>query len=121
MADAKPTKRSKPVKDLHGKIFGRLTVISLDPERDGNGKTRWRCLCACGNSTTVLGSNLVRGLTTSCKCYRTECQTKHGMYGTKEYVAWIEAKARCFNPNCHEFHNYQGRGISMDPRWVNSF
>ena len=56
--------------DLVGQQFGYLTVI----ERAENaGKAaRWLCRCKCGNEKIVYGTNLRRGLTTSCGCYRKE-------------------------------------------------
>jgi hypothetical protein len=40
---------------------------------------------------------------------------------SKEYRAWCHAKERCFNPNCREYHNYGGRGITMSKEWSSSF
>lgn len=60
--------------DLTGQQFGYLTVI----ERVENiGKqVRWLCRCKCGNEKIVYGTNLRRGLTTSCGCYRKEKLTQ---------------------------------------------
>lgn len=54
--------------DLIGKRFGRLTVI----ERvENKGKsTRYLCRCDCGKEKIFYTTNLVRGLSTSCGCYR---------------------------------------------------
>lgn len=58
------------LKDLTGQKFGRLTVIS---RAENKGKaTRWNCLCDCGNEKIVYRTNLTRGLTTSCGCFRKE-------------------------------------------------
>jgi len=55
------TFRKKKGKVEIGMRFGKLTVI------DRNYETRkWVCKCDCGNITEVNGSNLIRGLTTSC-------------------------------------------------------
>jgi hypothetical protein len=43
--------------------------------------------------------------------------TKHGMYQTPEYRAWIGMKGRCENPNNASFKNYGGRGIKICDRW----
>lgn len=56
--------------DLTNQQFGYLTVIER-AENKGKG-TRWRCKCKCGNEKIVYASNLTRGLTTSCGCYRKE-------------------------------------------------
>lgn len=39
---------------------------------------------------------------------------------TKEYGAWASAKNRCINPKNKSFASYGGRGIYMDPRWIES-
>lgn len=52
--------------DLTGKRFGRLIAIERADKR--HGKVTWRCLCDCGNETTVIGSQLKSGRTKSCGC-----------------------------------------------------
>jgi len=47
--------------------------------------------------------------------------TKHGMYGTPEYMAWQDMLKRCNNENNQAYINYGGRGISVCPEWTNSF
>ena len=52
---------------LKGQRFGKLTVI----EEDGRGKSGvvlWKCLCDCGNESTVQSDALTRGLIKSCGC-----------------------------------------------------
>jgi len=45
--------REKVTKDLTGKVFGRLTVISITDQRSSNARVMWQCVCSCGNSTIV--------------------------------------------------------------------
>lgn len=45
----------------------------------------------------------------------------HGMYESPEYRVWITMKARCLNPKRSNYKNYGGRGITVCPRWVQSF
>jgi len=45
----------------------------------------------------------------------------HGMTGTPEYVAWQKIQYRCYNPACHNYANYGGRGIRVCDRWNESF
>lgn len=40
---------------------------------------------------------------------------------TRTYNIWCHIKARCLNPNRKAYKNYGGRGITVDPEWVNSF
>lgn len=51
--------------DLTGQQFGKLTVIE---RAESKGRTRWRCVCECGNETVVFTNNLTRLHTTSCGC-----------------------------------------------------
>ena len=55
-----------PLKDWTGRKFGWLTVTAYDGKR--GGKHFWKCICDCGNETTVCQSNLKIGHTTSCGC-----------------------------------------------------
>lgn len=56
--------------DLTGQHYGRWTVLYRVPNKNGN--TYWHCRCDCGTEKDVNASNLRRGLTTSCGCYRDE-------------------------------------------------
>lgn len=58
--------------DLTGQRMGRLTVIGRDLSR--GPKVYWKCVCDCGNTTSVQTFNLIFGMTHSCGCYRVERQ-----------------------------------------------
>lgn len=51
----------------------------------------------------------------------------HGQAGdgnkgrTPEYMAWVNMKNRCSNPNVASYGNYGGRGIRVCSRWLDSF
>jgi len=53
--------------ELVGKIFGKLTVIKLLPERRNTARD-WLCECACGNLKNVKTQMLTNGQTTHCGC-----------------------------------------------------
>lgn len=55
------------LQDITGKRFGRLVVQSL---KERVLKTKWLCLCDCGNEIVVDGGNLASKHTTSCGCLR---------------------------------------------------
>lgn len=64
---------TKPRKNLKDKIFGKLKVICQVEDyihKNGTHRTRWRCLCECGNTIVVLQDNLISGKTKSCGCIR---------------------------------------------------
>ena len=63
-------KSKKPVsqiKDLVGRKFGKLTVLSFYDIRK-HYCARWNCLCECGNIKIVKGECLSKGGTKSCGC-----------------------------------------------------
>ena len=43
---------------------------------------------------------------------------KHGMWGTPTWKTWDSMKQRILNPNCKDYPNYGGRGLTIDPRWL---
>jgi hypothetical protein len=60
-------------KDLIGKRFGKLLVIS--PSHSVDGKWWWDCLCDCGQIIKARGYSLTSGQTQSCGCLRDEITT----------------------------------------------
>lgn len=102
-----------------GTRFGRLVIVS----RAG---TRITCRCDCGAERVVRLANLTTGHTTSCGCLRTETtmarSTKHGSARRKRhtgaYQTWTDMLKRCRNPRCKSWPDYGGRGISVDPVWL---
>lgn len=62
---------SRPVKDLVGLKFNNLTPVEWIPS-DGVHKGKWKCLCDCGNYTTVETADLNRGTIKSCGCMARE-------------------------------------------------
>ena len=64
--------------DLTGQKFGRLTVVSLSPERTKGNNARWMCLCECGVQKVVGANGLKTGQTQSCGCLSAQqTQTRH--------------------------------------------
>lgn len=55
--------------NLLGKRFGRLVVTEMLPYRL-NGNIAWSCKCDCGNTAVVRSSDLMKGNTKSCGCYK---------------------------------------------------
>ena len=60
--------------DLTGRRFGRLLVLERDTDiiRGNRTRSRWKCLCDCGATTTVCQDGLIRESTMSCGCYQRE-------------------------------------------------
>lgn len=119
--------------DLTGQRFGLLIVESRADNYERFSKThnrvlkyaQWNCLCDCGQTSIVLSTDLKSNSQVSCGCLRPkligEARTKHGMKGTKEYIAWKGMKGRCLNPNDNKFSEYGGRGIQVQESWLEDF
>jgi hypothetical protein len=108
------------MENLTGRKIGRLTVV----ERNGinkNGHIKWLCICDCGNTKTVFGTNLKRAHTASCGCLNKEAITKHNSYGSLTYQSWKGIIQRCTNPNSSKYADYGGRGIRVCFEWRSSF
>jgi len=57
--------------NIIGKKYGKLFVINNIP-RSLYKRTKYRCLCDCGNEVIIEGSKLKNGHTKSCGCIRKE-------------------------------------------------
>lgn len=112
-------------KNLIGLEFGRLKVlerIENHIQPSGLEKTRWKCLCTCGNITEVLTTNLKCGGVKSCGCLNKEAtNTTHGKRYSSEYNSWRGIKKRCYQESHSSYKYYGGRGIKVCDRWLNSF
>lgn len=62
-----------------GRVIGRLTLLSR-AENDKHGKTRWNCICSCGNTCVVGWAELRRGDAHSCGCLAKEVSAARQKY-----------------------------------------
>lgn len=124
MGTEHPIPTNKRFISLIGKLpFGQWQVLSYAGTR---GPTHyWNCRCSCGVEKEVAGESLKRGLSTCCRtCARRVPmvpQVKHGMIQTITYSSWKAMNQRCHNPRSIRYKDYGGRGITVCPRWRNSF
>lgn len=111
-------------KDLSNQKFGKLTAIKI-VGTDKSKRKVWLCQCDCGNQTTVVGTYLSSGNTTSCGCIRRELNKtraiKHGNYNNRLYKIWYEMKRRCYNKNRKAYKYYGAKGISICDEWLNDY
>lgn len=111
--------------DLTGQRFGRLTVIGRAENNTRTGHPMWRCLCDCGQETTVFGGDLRRGHTLSCGCLQidrsSEVHSSHNLCKSRLYRIWGAMKTRCYNSNFQYYKNYGGRGITICKEWLDDF
>lgn len=108
--------------DITGERFNQLFVIRRVENAKG-GVTMWECLCDCGNTTLVRGSNLKNGMVKSCGCRRKENKPalRHNMSKTRLYREWAGMKSRCYTSSAKTYQNYGGRGIKVCSEWEDSF
>ena len=116
------------LKDLTGKTFGRLKVIERADDavtKTGRHRTRWLCLCDCGNFVIVYADNIMSEKSTSCGCLRKEMlsnkRTTHGCSKERLYGIWCAMKRRCYNTNDIAYKDYGGRGISICEEWKQDY
>lgn len=110
-------KVSKKINDYTGQRFGMLTAIAPTKERRNN-QVVWLCKCDCGNTKTIVGSNL-KNHKGGCKdCFPTINKT-HGLTKTSIYECWRHFKSRCDNPNNPSYCDYGARGITYCSEWAN--
>ncbi len=121
MATKNPKPNHPRFQDLTDLKVGRLRVL----EYLGGKPARWLCLCDCGATTKVIGQRLRKRWTKSCGCLQKDKArqqlTKHGLYGTTEYVSWNGMIYRCTNQKGSNYDGYGGRGIKVCQRWQRSF
>ena len=117
--------RNKPI-DMTGQKYGRLTVVEMVDANEHNQRV-WSCVCECGNSTNVVGSQLRYGMTKSCGCLAAEFRSQfgtltnktHGMANSSIYRIWRSMMDRCYLQTSHAYNRYGGRGITVCERWSN--
>ena len=108
--------------NLMGQKFGRL-IATQRVEKDQWGNYKWLCVCTCGKTTIVPGSDLRKNKTKSCGCLHDEGNntnhghTKNGRW-SQAYRSWAAMMHRCTNPRDEGYHNYGGRGIRVCNMWL---
>lgn len=111
--------------DRAGETFGDLLVLRCTQKSNGKLKTKYECLCSCGDISEYQASNLVTGNSTCCVRCRTSKRVVHGHARrnnqSSTYQSWQHMIQRCTNPNDDNYHNYGGRGITVCNEWLNDF
>lgn len=114
----------KRFKDLSGQQIGRLKVLDVAAHQP----LRWLCECDCGRRVMIKAQSFASGRVASCGCLsreraaeRARSRARHGMWRSKEYLTWIEMRARCGNPNHARYGCNGGRGIEVCAEWKVSF
>ena len=110
-------------KDISGQKFGRLTA--LYKLHNAKGRTKWLCVCECGNLTYVDVYSLQSGNTKSCGCLHKELASKqlttHGKSHSRLYTIYNLMKRRCYNVKDKRYKDYGARGIAVCDEWKDNF
>lgn len=102
--------------DISNMRFGRL--VAIEPTKIDN-KTKWKCICDCGNICYYGYHPLKSGNNSSCGCMVKEKQ--HGFSKTRLYDTWCNMKSRCHNPKNNYYYNYGAKGTSVCDEWRYNF
>lgn len=129
--------------DITGQKFGRLTALRY-VYTDKWGCAVWECQCECGNIIQATVSELRAKRVQSCGCLakdvgrqnglnnrgklrgqawsdlRRQAETLEGPDPLKMNLkkSWNNMRTRCSSdPTTHNYDNYYGRGIRIDPEW----
>lgn len=89
---------------LTGEVFGKLTVVKLDPNIN-RPPYKWICKCSCGNTTSVIGSSLRDGSTKSCGCLSSDVRSldlRGKIFGKLTAIKIVENYAK----NSNNTNNY---------------
>lgn len=112
-------KAKKPLDNIIGKKYGKLTVL----EYVGNSK--WLCKCDCGNTKIISGQDFKSGRTQSCGCLHKELlikqHTTHNKTHTRLHRIWSRMKTCCYNKNTKGYKIYGLRGITICDEWLSDF
>ena len=100
------------MENLIDKKFNRLKVIEY-AGLSNSKRHQWKCLCDCGNLTTVASSDLKSGHTKSCGCFlkdflKTKIKHGHSLNGkrTPEFSAWKNMISRCYCEKDSHYNSY---------------
>lgn len=66
------SKPGRVLESLVGRVFGRLKVTGLAPDRRVSYRAEWLCTCECGKTCRGTGQELRAGRKRSCGCLRRE-------------------------------------------------
>lgn len=85
-------------KDLTGIVSGRLKVVSFAEVKTlTNGKrfAYWNCICECGKSTVVCGTNITRSAVKSCGCLRDDkLRRRNTLQKGSKHPAWKSGRLK---------------------------
>lgn len=112
------------IKDLTGRRFGKLTVVSFSHsiKKPTYYVYYWNCKCDCGKEVIKTRANLIDGRSTNCGCLTkskiAEARTTHNLSKHPLYNVWRGMKKRCYCKNAHSYKYYGEKGIIVCDEWM---
>lgn len=110
---------SRPGNSLLGKKYGRLLVLSREPNQ--GVFSAWKCRCDCGEEIVALGCKLTGARKKSCGCLIAEARVKtlttHGLSRTRAYACHHNMMTRCYDPACDSYERYGAVGVKVAEVW----
>ena len=113
--------------DITGRRSGYLTAVRFLRSEEGRV---WLIRCDCGITKEMKAKRFTTGEVKSCGCKTSVLMSRasrgipkphlrtHGMSKHPAYWVWRSMRDRCRLPTHQAWHNYGGRGITVeDPRW----
>lgn len=102
-----------------GQKYGRYTILSEMPSK--NGMRMVLCRCDCGTERAVYFKNLKSGNSRSCGCLGFEATSarnyKHGYAKSPTWNIWVGMLQRCSPSSGKNAADYFARGIRVCERW----
>lgn len=110
----------KPKVDITGHTINGVLVMGYV------GKSFWRVRFSCGHTSDLRSDTIKRSMTGKCHACAirdilVERNTSHGMSQTPTYNSWLGMQSRCYYPKNNRHQFYMEKGITVHPRWLESF
>lgn len=97
-----------------GDVHGCRKLIDTFYDKASKRKMAITKCIYCKTVKNMRLSDFVNNIAVSCQCRN----IKHSMNRTKIYSIYANIKYRCYNSNCHEYHNYGGKGVLVCDEWL---
>lgn len=97
-----------------------------EKSRDRKQYGKFKCpIPGCEKTYIAMVSNINRGLSRSCGCWRSIASSKthktHGMRHTRLYREWVKMRERCYKEYSPDYKNYGNIGITVCDEWKDKF
>lgn len=103
-----------------GERFDML-LVSEQIENSKDGKRQYLCICDCGKTRIVKGTDLRNGKVHSCGCVHWNKKYKNFSidtpHGKRLYSIWNDMKRRCEDYRVKSYKRYGGKGIKVCDEW----